>query len=289
MKFLKFFSILVVAAFMTSCLGSSESTTKEDFTGYCFNYVTDMSNGESEMTWGGTYTLDTNYTDGTSTLTIANLKVPGSQSLSIQLPNLKYKFDEKGGVVIKEAALTSSYNGQRHTVTDLSFTLYRRYINTSYFPVLWLTFTVDSQYRVRVVYTPSSFVGTTNVVGPDNSLYTSQKPYYCVAFDPTKSKATLHVIGAKFADKMPALDMMFTDIPFTCSQTGFDMAKAELIPRIGNVEYPDFKITDLKVSGNYEMGLMVEFTCTIDTKMMKGAYKVSANLEVVPAVTEQPK
>ncbi len=284
MKSLKVISALLLSVLMVSCLKDGESTSKEDFSGYCFNYVSDMNNDKAEVTVGGTYLFEVNYTDGVATVTMGNLKLNGSQSVSLQLENLAYKFDDKGGFVIDQPVVVSSYNGQHHTVSDFSFRLYRRYVGTYYFPAMWMTFVVDSQYRVRVIYTPSVYLGTTNVVNPDNGLFTSTDPYYVVAIDPTKSKAALHVLGAKFADRMPAMDMIFPDLPITCNMNTFTIEADEIVPRIGSVEYPSFKITNLKVSGNYELGMKVEFDCTIDTPSMKGTYKVSSDLQLLPAV-----
>ena len=139
---------------------------------------------------------------------------------------------------------------------------------------------------MRVIYTPTAYLGSTGVVDAEGKSFMTQSPCYAVAFDPTKSKATLHILGAKFAEGMPAMDMMFTEIPVTFSQNGFEMSIAELTPYIGNVPYADFKITNLSVSGTYEDMMTVNFTCTIDTKNMKGKYNVSSYLNVLPSTTE---
>lgn len=286
MKFVKFLSVALLASVMTSCLGDAENVQAENFTNYCFNYVTDMSTGTSETTWGATYMLETNYTDGVATFNITGLKLASSQSVSLSFSNMKYSYNEKGGFVIKAPSYESSYNGQRHTVTDFSMEYYRRSVGTRYLPAMFLTFKVDNAYSVRVVYTPSAYLGTTAVVDADGKSFSSQKPYYAVAFDPTKSISALHILGAQFAEGMPAMDMVFTDIPVTFSHNGFEMAKAELIPQIGNTPYQDFKITDLTVSAAYEGMMTVNFTCTIDTKTMKGRYKVTAYLDVLPSETQ---
>lgn len=287
MKFVKFFSIIAMASVMMSCLGDSESTTKEDFTGYCFNYVTDLSTGTSDMTWGGSYILETNYTDGVATLTINNLKLSSTQTVSLSFSNMKYSINEKGGFVLKAPSYVSSYNAQHHTITDFSLELYRRNIGSSYLPVMWLKFTVDSQYQVRVVYAPTTYVGSTVVTDAEGKAYTTSQPYYAVIFDPTKSKASFYIMGAKFAEMMPSMDMVFPDVPFVMNQTGFSLDKDELTPNIGNVPYKDFKITGLDVEAFFEGGMRVKFKCTIDTKSMKGEYTVTASLDALGVATSQ--
>lgn len=286
MKFVKFLSVIVLASVMTSCLGDAENKQTENLTNYCFNYVTDMSTGASELTWGATYMLETDYTAGVAKFDITGLKLSSSQSVSLSFTNMKFSYNEKGGFVIKAPSYESSFNGQRHTVTDFSMEYYRRYVGTRYLPALFLTFTVDNSHRVRVVYTPSAYVGTTAVTDSEGKPFTSNKPYYAVAFDPTKSISALHILGAQFAEGMPAMDMVFTDIPVTFSHNGFEMAKSELTPNIGNTPYKNYKITDLTVSAAYEGMMTVNFTCTIDSPKMKGKYKVTAYLDVLPSETQ---
>ena len=163
--------------------------------------------------------------------------------------------------------------------------LYSRFLQSQSFPLMLLTYTVDERYSVRLVYNPAFYWGTTTVVDQDGQYFVNSdvSSYYGIQFNTETGKAVIGIVGAKFAEKMPSLNMSFRDIPYTFTSSGYVLETPELIPLIGETPYPDYKITNVKLMGSLDGRQTLEFTCTIDTERMSGSYHVMAALEIIPA------
>ena len=86
----------------------------------------------------------------------------------------------------------------------------------------------------------------------------------------------------QFADKMPALTMTFKNLPYILTQTHYTVSASELTPYIGETPYPDYKITNFSMTGNWDGSQTISFKCTIDTEKVKGSYDVRATLSILP-------
>lgn len=271
---------------LTSCLGESTNTITQDFTPYIFNYVTDQNSQITSVSTDGTFTMKSS-SDGLIDINLGNVKLPNGAYINLELTGLNYSITENGAQRITVPSYTSVVNGVSHQVTGFYMDLYMRYLGSQAYYLVVCNYVVDSQYSVRVVYTPACYWGSTMVTDKDGKVYTNdaQTTFYGIAFSPDKSRATIACINAKFAESMPAMSLSLDDLPYTLTQNGFTIEAAEVTPTMGGIPYPTYKITNVKATGYYGGPVYVSFTCTIDTEKVKGEYAVSAALDVMPKNT----
>lgn len=285
MKLINYLVALVFGVSLTSCLGDASSTITQDYTPYTFNYITDQETNISSVCTDATFTIKTEQTTGLIDIDIKNLRLPSGAFISLSLKNLSYTITEQGAQHISVPTCVSVAEGGSHQITNFNLDLYLRYINSQAYYLLDCSYIVDSRYSVRVVFTPACYWGPTRVTDQDGNVYdnTNQTSFYGISYSPDKTRATIGCLNAKFADKMPAMNMNFENVPYTLTQYGFTLEASEITPTIGGVPFPSYKITDLKVSGAYGGPVNISFTCTIDSPKVKGTYKVEASLGVMPS------
>lgn len=289
MKFYSLIFSLIAVLGLTSCLGESEGTViNQDFSPYILTYATNNTTGETLTNNQAQYKLTTNPDKGLTKLEILNLRLAGGEYVNIEIPEQKYSFNEKGAMVVKLPSVVSNYNGTIHTLTNYSFEYYSRYLNNQGFPLIVSSFTVDDKDEVRIIFNPSYFWGTTTVTDENGNNYVNdtQTSFYGIQFDPEKTQAMVAAFNMKFADKMPALNMTFKNLPYIFNQYGYSASLNELTPYIGETPYPDYKITNFTVSGQWTGEMHVSFKCTIDTEKIKGTYNVNATLGILPKMDD---
>lgn len=284
MKLINYLATLTFGLTLTSCLGDPENTITQDFSPYTFVYVVDNQTNQSSISDAATFKMKTETNTAKIDITIDNLKLPDGRYINLAIPNQAATVTEKGATRVAVPLCTSVVDGVSHTISDFQMELYMRYFNGQNYSLLVCNYTVDTRYSVRVVFTPAYYWGSTQVVDQDGKIFnnTAQTSFYGISFNPENGKATLGLIGAKFADNMPAMSMTFPDMPYTLTQYGFSVTADKVIPMINNVPFPSYTISDVRISGSYGGPVSISFTCTIDTEKVKGTYKVSASIEVLP-------
>lgn len=296
MKLFRLFLSVMVVLGLSSCMGDTSNTITQEFSPYIQSYVVENATGSSILSSGASYKVLNDIDKGTISLEISGLKMPNNTSMSLKINDQRYSYNEQGAMVMRVPSYTTTMAGMTHTVTDLNFEYYSRYMGQQAFPMLVLSFEIDSEYTVRAVYSPAYYWGTTTVVDQDGKTYTNsdQSSFYGIQFFAETKKATVGAFSAKFAENMPALNMTFKEIPFTLNQYNYTATSAEIIPEIGGTPYPDYKITDLTMSGTWGGQQSLSFTCTItkedeDTKekVVTGTYRVSALLSIMPPKTSE--
>jgi len=247
--------------------------------------------GNSLLSSGASYRVLNNLDDGTLTLEIGNLKLPNNTYISMKVENQRYSYNESGAMVMRIPSYTSNVAGMSHTITNLDFEYYSRYLNQQAFPMLVMSYEIDGQYNVRVIYSPAYYWGNTVVTDQDGKSYTnsSQSSFYGIQFFHDTKVATFGAFSAKFAENMPAMNMTFKDIPFTLDQYSYNASIDELIPNIGETPYPNYKISDFRMTGTWGGQQTLSFTCTItDTDKETGAVTVKGTYRVVAALSIMP-
>ncbi len=164
-----------------------------------------------------------------------------------------------------------------YVVNDIKMSIEDRMLDTDtaelYIPNVNITYTINSLFKVRAVQEENYYFGNTNVDNVvDGSEYNNGEAIYKLELDSETMTADLTIIGAKFAKMMPAMDMVFEDIPFEMSFDKFTMKIDELIPEIKGVPFPAYTIKNLEATGVFEGGLNLQFGCN--------DYSVSAVLEL---------
>ncbi|MCM1450274.1 MAG: hypothetical protein NC082_08015 [Clostridiales bacterium] len=284
MKILNILLLAVAALGLSSCLGDSSNSVKSDFSNYTMTYVSDNVTGDTRLTKGATYKLSNNYDNGTITISVGNLQLPNGTFVSFDIKDQRIRYNDKGGMILTLPSYATQSGSQSHSLTNVDFTYYNRYYNGAQYPIFTLSFNIDDRYSARVIYTPAVYWGTTTVTDQDGKIFTNEQlsTYYAVAFDPETRKANFGAYGAKFAENMPAMNMIFPSIPFSLNLSSYNLSASELTPQIGGTPYPNYKITDFSMTGTYDGTQYVSFTCTIDTEKLKGTYRVSAVLKIIP-------
>ncbi|MDE5608664.1 MAG: hypothetical protein K2I64_07005 [Muribaculaceae bacterium] len=289
MKLINYITALITGIALTSCLGESTNIYTQDYSSYIFDSVTDNETSATVLSTSSTLKVKTDGNTGKVSIEINNLELPGSAGyINLNIPDRAVTITEDGAQRVYIPAVTSVANGQTHTVTGFEMKTYLRYLNGQAYNLLVLSYDVDSKYSVRSIFSPAYYWGTTVVVDGDGKSYTNdaQTSFYGFGFDPEKKTAKIGLVNAKFAENMPAMSMTFEEVPVTFGPNYFTIAAGEVTPKINNVPFPSYKITDLNVSGNYDGPVSIRFTCTIDTEKMKGSYQVTAQLYVFPPKTQ---
>ena len=292
MKLFRLLLSAMVVLGLSSCLGSSSNTMTQEFTPYIQTYVVETATGSGVLSSGTIYKVHNDIDNGTLSLEITSLKMPNNTFLTLNIENQRYSFNEQGAMVVRVPSYTLTYAGMTHTVTNLSYEYYSRYMGTQAFPMVNLSFDLDGDYSVRAIYSPAYYWGTTTVVDQDGKTFVNsdQSSFYGIQFFPETKKATIGAFSAKFAEGMPALNMTFEEVPFTLNQYNYSASASEIIPKIGGTPYPDYMITDLTMSGTWGGQQSLQFTCTItkedeetNEKVVTGTYRVSAMLSILPS------
>lgn len=288
---------------VTSCLPEPNNSVRQDFSANCLTFATDPATGESALNDGATVILTTESLKGEMSLEISNLKLPNGTYTNILIDKQKYSFNETQTMKLTLPSYTSSKDGITNTVTNFNFEYYSRVlahpsINQA-FPMIVCSFRVKD-VDVRVIWNPAYYWGTTTVTDMSTGAVFTNKEvttFYGRQFNLKDREAAVGAFGAKFAEKMPAMDLMFTKIPFSftgsdssINQMGYTIKKNEITPIIGQTPYPDYKVSNFVMTGVWGGSQQVSFTVTLNSEKMKGQYQVVSNLSIYPtSTTSVPK
>lgn len=287
MKFLKTILALVMfASVATSCSNDDEPSAhdnymEQNYTG-CFQYIYKKSLNSGVIVKGTTYMFRWR-ADFTVDVYIKNAKfsanMPGGIDIAIE--GLKW-VNDKGVKVVSSTDVVptkvtmrgNEVDASAYVIDNLKLNVFERRLmddQLTYIPVINVSMTMGD-VEVITVQKQTVYFGSTGVVNNAASTnFTSKTPYYAVTLDPDKKQATIDVYNAKFAEKMPAMNMKFAEIPFEVSNLGYKLACEELIPTIKDVPYPNYKITNLNGDATFATGMNLQFNCM-------EVYTVQANL-----------
>lgn len=270
MKITKFLLSLLTVFTLTSCLGDDNNDQYYNaMLTECINYVENSASGEAYAITGSQYTMSINITQNTMDLTILGIQLtPGGASLSTKIEGIQCRYDSEGNLV----ANVSSHQGNGVTISDLTFKMRQRYLSPyEYIPVFDIHYVVNGVYYVRSFQNSICYFGSTRVLIKGTATTTAtDRTYYFVTFDKTtitegtNLTAKLYIYAAKFADKMPEMDMMIFNIPATLGPDGFTLAADNLKVYTGTVsnpiEQPDYGVTNFKATANIASGMNMTFT-----------------------------
>lgn len=267
MKKLSYLAILVISVIATSCLGSNSSSfeyTRSLQSSANFSVVKNIETGaESVIANGAVYELKIRPDEGKISVSVSGLQLtPNSGSYSFTIDDATFKYDETGALVLTVTDhLDTSMSGI--AINNFSLSYLERYMDGSTAIPAWaISFTINGRYTVRAVQKTTVLFGTSDVtVIQSGSNYTQNTAFYSLRFDPTGAtsneiKANFYLFDAKFADKMPKMNMAILDIPVTIGVNSYSMRADELkiytVDEANNTEeQPDFRITDFAASGRY--------------------------------------
>lgn len=226
-KYLLSFGALAVAALsMTSCLSDShnDQTYRLNYgDSDCFNYVTDLSTGESKIVTRPKYTFNLNMTQAELDVEMSNI---GIEPSSMRLPALKMTQNSNDGLFeAKGTDIIPLYTSSSTIINSFEFrSLPWRAINNAAIPVYLMDFKVDDRYRVTVFPTTNWYFGrsvaTDETNGSDFRFGQDIQSYYAVQINPEKLTATFSVFGAKYTANMVPYNFYVADLPVTIGTNG---------------------------------------------------------------------
>ncbi len=288
--------MLLSSVAMTSCLGDKGDDHMTVTTTYTaqFNAITDIQTGETVMYPGVSYTLETELQEPKASLKIEGLRLPNGMSYpSMIFQNVPWKTNSRGWSEISLTnAVPDGVGGYLNvpTFTSLTFQTASRYFSTLYVPCLSISYDVDGY---RVYSFPEQILEVGETVVTDKTTGDVYKPadnnidpaVYVFSLSPTTGKATLTISGAKFHKDMPAMNMRFSDIPFSVTMGGnIEMEIESLVPSLLTgasaststaTPMPTFPITDFKATYDPDRGIWVSYVCSPDMEKFKGSFSVS--------------
>ncbi len=285
-------ALLGSAMTLTSCLGSSEQEQTMTYNySDCFNVVTTLETGESEIRVAPTYSIEFSYLDSKATVTLNNISLPGlSGAISFKLEDLKFSFDKTGCYIIQATNVTPKGYGEAYKFNNFSLKfLDRVFDNSLRIPAYYINYTINNQYNVNAVSTNMYYFGTTKVTNSEGATdYSTDETYYILTLDPQGKKARLNYRKARFDANMPVtLNFTLRDLPFTVDRDGVKISKAEATTPYIKDETPNtsYNITDLDLKVNTYNGGSLTFGCN---PAGTGEFKVDASLAWV-TTTLQPE
>lgn len=201
----------------------------------------------------------------------AKFSVRMPDGIDIAFEGLKWTYNEGVKVILEKDVVPTwvKMNGQEvdastYVLNELKINVLERRLlgfSPEYIPMINMSMTMGD-IEVVTVQKNNVYFGTTGVVDNASSSYFSSKtPVYYVALDPSKMTATVNIYKAKFAERMPAMDMKFPEIPLEVSSTGCKLFVKEVVPTIEDVPYPDYMIKNLNGNMTYATGLDLRFDC----------------------------
>ncbi len=284
MKLLKLIFFAAMCVMMaTSCSDGDDNGLKDNYTEQeyvnCFNYVYNVRSGNGSVISGTSYMFRFRM-DGTADVYVKNAKFAPQMpdGINFEFEGLKWSLNSSGYKVIAGVNLTPMMNGnpvEGYVVDNLKIELMDRYLGSIYLPVINMSMMVNGAFEIVTIPMSITYFGKTGVVNEQaNTNFTTKNPYYIVKLDPKTMTASIDIRGAKFAENMPAMDMVFPGVEFEVSRTGYDLNADSLIPEIAGVPYPNYSITGLHGEALFETGLNLQFNCM-------GVFTVQANLGYV--------
>lgn len=263
---------LAVAAFaLMTGLGACSNNGESDktiiqypFTS-CFAQVYDTQNQTVSYVDGVNYVLLHNVTDSKGDLDITGLTVGNITYPKITIENLPTKLDGKWfEIEVGAPKVTMNGFGTVPEFANFSFDFYPRFIGEAYAPGFATDFVVDHRYRVFSARAAQIAVGESKSTAPDGTVFSKPESMIVILFNFKTMTLTLELAAAQFAEKMPAQNITMSGIPFKMAIDGdVTFAISDLTPSIGNTPYPNYPITNLSGTYDFEEGLELEYVCTL--------------------------
>ncbi len=288
MKTIKFLLMsLVATVFLVSCTDDSEGPSSTQYYGDCFHHVYNVMSSTYKIYDAPKYELEFDYSDFTVDVTIENVKfADGMPEISMTLADLKWNIN-KGFKIISASNVVPVVAGKEmpeYTINDIKIEILDRYIATYYEPVINICFVINNVFKVTAVQKHILYMGETKVTSENsNTPFSSNAQIYQLTID-KELTARLKIAGAKFAQAMPALDMVFKGINVEInSGVGYTLNSESLIPEIDDVPYPNYEIANLMGDGVFSNGLNLSFDCNIkrisdSNEVVVTPYAVNATL-----------
>lgn len=265
-------SVIATGLLLTSCLstdGSSSSRIESLTYGGddCFNYVIDLSTGETFVTTAPNYSIEMDVFNLTASMSISNLQIVPGQSLTFKLEDLKVDTaSDTYSYRISGSNLAPATNSTMYSFDNLAFTVGNRYMtvggSTAFLPVYNMNFTVTTggkSYSVVVIPTTVYLVGKlstepqdSEAAAQEDAVYRTDIGVYAFKLNVTSKTAQFYFFDAKLRDDMVAANFWVDALPFTVNATSISIqgvaGQDYPVKSAANTEIKDCSVTDLRVT-----------------------------------------
>ena len=280
MKQLSILLALCLTIIATSC--DSSNSDSENFEQIMtFDQITTVTGADGITTMYPTtqYTYKINHSSGKADITIKDARFNSMMpAITMILKNVPISFPPShlsstitkidGKNIIPE--VLNKATGQTEPMHEYTISSISGYITpppTAGTNSATLTYTINGAFQVNA-YTASTlyqFESMTNVTSHSNT-FSFDNGYYAINLNPEKFVAHIYLYNTKFTEKMPAMNMIFKQVPVKFNSTGFTLNCKSLIPCLNNsgaTPMEDYPITNL--SGSVTNGkLNLQFDCSIN-------------------------
>ncbi|MBD5233251.1 MAG: hypothetical protein HDS65_03630 [Bacteroidales bacterium] len=223
------------------------------------------------------YQLRLNYSDLTAEVVISGLKTPdGTSYPTFSLKDIKWTVEEGSKIVVKGTDLVPEMSGfaAKPVFNTFRLELVNRTVDGTYFPGVSMTYTLNGRYSIVSSYADQLLLAKTTSVSDGGEAFSTVSTQYVLNFNMATNRLKITLKQAKFVSGMPAMDIVFDNIPFTFSGNNAVWHVDALTPMLNGNPFAAFPITDLDGSLDFCGNFRLDFIC--DPATMPGKYDVKA-------------
>lgn len=277
MKQLSFLLALCLTIIATSC--DSDSENFEQIMTLDQLYTVTGPDSKTTAYLATQYTYKINHSKGTADIIVKNVRFsPMMPPTTMEFKNLSISYPNShlsstlikiaGSDIIPEVQNTET--GKTEPMEGYTISSISGYIipsQTSGPNSATLTFTINGVFTVKAYSIPDlyQFESITSVTGPGNP-FSFNNAHYSISINSGQNTAHIYLYNTKFAERMPAMNMIFKNVPVTFNSTGYQLNCESLFPCLNNsgaTPMEDYPITNL--SGSVTNGkLNLQFDCSIN-------------------------
>lgn len=257
-----------------------EDTVTEQAFSNCFAFVEDIANGPSAYYDNIGFQIRLNYSKATAEVLVTNLRITsGTTYPTFKLVDMPFSIEKDGWINIQANNLTPEMGGYADIplLTNIRMRLYQRIIDQTYTPGFVARFTINGQYAVTASFANQYVFGTTESTADNGDKFTTSATVYGLLFDTNTRCVNISLIGARFVSSMPAMNISFTNVPFTMRGGKAYFTTESLTPTYEGTPYPSFPITNL--SGEFDFGEGLDMTFGCAPARLPNSYTVEVDAE----------
>lgn len=264
MKISKIFTALSIFALTfaaTSCLGDTEQTSTQSITATCRNSIT-YGDGTSTLS-SANYVFAFDFNNATVDVTTFDSNI---NSVSYKIKGLTLRMNSSLGYIFSATAPTVT-NGQDQAISGLTITnFYGQYTGTT----VKVQYVVNGTTTVYATYAATTgdvyaYSTTTTSLPDGSSSFQWTEATYTLLYNLSESTVKLTISNIKFAEAMPITlsEMVVENIPFTVTASGINISAESAIPKISDVEYPAYTLTNISgtISPNFSTSTYFNTEC----------------------------
>lgn len=258
---------------LTTACGSKEpldTITTQGFTD-CYAIITDNTTGETTVSQQVMSRLELNWTQETAEIYFSGFVVGGNTYPMVSFSNAEWSSNKLWSYTITEPDGYNITTGQTLTVKNFKYQWSDRMdmpnvYEYSYDPAFFYSFDLSDRYHLVGSRIPFSLWGTTTAAAEGLSPFTGEVNNIVVTPNFKDMTITVLVNGAKFAERMPPLNIQLDNIPLQLVNLGesFTFETDALTPTISGVPYPNYPVSEVKGTLNPENGMELSFVCTVN-------------------------